>query len=147
VCVLPLQRSVEMFVFYLSREFLCCEKSLHVCVTFLERCCSVWGSLERDIKVWMWLYLKRCSSVSVATHCNTLRYTAIHCNTLRHITTHCNTLQHNATHCNTLQHTTTHCTTLQHTATHCNTLQHTATHCNTLQQHTATHCKCECGSL
>ena len=131
---------------YLSKEVLKCscstslenfcvaslEKSLYVCVTFLERCCSVWGSLERDIKVWMWLYLKRCSSVSVATHCNTLRYTAIHCNTLRHITTHCNTLQHNATHCNTLQHTTTHCTTLQHTATHCNTLQHTATHCNTL---------------
>jgi len=65
----------------------------------------------------------------IATHCNTLQYTAIHCNTL----------QHNATQCNTLQHIATHCKTLQHTATHCNTLQHTTIHCNILQCHAATH--------
>ena len=43
----------------------------------------------------------------IATHCNTLRYTATHCNTYMHIrliATHCNTLQHTATHCNTYMH-------------------------------------------
>jgi len=43
----------------------------------------------------------------------------------------------NASHCNTLQQSATLCTlcnTLQHSATLCNTLQHSATLCNTLQQ-------------
>jgi len=87
-----------------------------------------------------------------ATHCNTLRRTAICCDTC------CNTLQHTLQHaaprCTTLHHAATHsqytarhnsCTSLEtpcialqhtatkHTATHCNTLQHTAKHCNTLQ--------------
>jgi len=92
----------------------------------------------------------------IATHCNTLQFSATRCNTLQETATHCNTLQHTATYCNTtvdrqdhtqVQRDVTHsCATRliymwyhsfrcdvpqlhvwHDTATHCNTLQHTAT--------------------
>ena len=41
----------------------------------------------------------RQTTVSLATHCNTLQHTATHCNTLQHTATPCNTLQQPTNYC------------------------------------------------
>jgi len=62
----------------------------------------------------------------MATHCNTLQYTATERLSDFWECAPCIVANNDCT----LQHTARYCKTLQHTATHCNAMQHTATHRN-----------------